>query len=237
MDIHECADFEDLLRLVRERYFVVQRGEWIFRGHSDATYRLIPSVGRIAHVSKDRAKAERSLLSMFRRLAVPYVERAPASEWEWLAIAQHHHLPTRLLDWSFNPTVALYFAVSELESTDGLLYALHAPGRIGEAQRKRVSPLAIDRPHKFLPDIVTPRLSAQEGLFTLHAKIEDPLDDQLPARWKLEAIHLPAAQKAPLRYLLFRHGIHEAALFPGIDGLARHIAWQHTVSPAKSLGV
>lgn len=237
MIVHDCSNFEHLLRLVRERYFAVQRGAWIFRGHSDARYRLIPSIGRIDHVSVTRDKAERSLLAIFRRAAVQYLDRIPASDWEWLAIAQHHHLPTRLLDWSFNPSVALYFAVSEGDTTDGQICALHAPRKIGDNERRRVNPLDIDRPVKFFPEIVTPRLEAQEGLFTLHAQVDQPLDNQLPVDWELEAINISATQKAAFRYLLFRHGIHEGALFPGLDGLARHVAWQHTVSPERSLGV
>ena len=237
MVLYECTDFEDLLRLARERYFNIQRGQWVFRGHGSDSYQLIPSVGRIDHVSADRNKAEQSLLSIFRRGAVQYLGRLPASDWEWLAIAQHHRLPTRLLDWSFNPSVALYFAVTEGASLDGSLYALHAPLKIGDRQMKRVSPLQISRPVKFFPDIVTPRLAAQEGLFTVHARIEEPLDAQLPTKWQLERIVVRADQKAPFRYLLFRHGIHEGALFPGLDGLARHISWMHTVSPSKNLGV
>jgi type I restriction enzyme M protein len=235
--VHDCRGFEDLLRLVRERYFALQRGQWVFRGQSNAQHRLIPSVGRIDHVSVNREKAERSLLSIFQRSAIQYVERVPLSDWEWLALAQHHRLPTRLLDWSFNPSVALYFAVSEAENVDGLLYALHVPRKIGDDERRRVGPLEIQRPVKYFPEVVTPRLAAQEGLFSLHARIEEPLDEQLPDTWKIEAISISAEQKAPFRYLLFRHGIHESALFPGLDGLARHVSWQHTVSPARSLGL
>src|SRR5262249_6697533 len=123
MKAHECESFEELLRLVRERYFKEQRGHWIFRGHGDATYQLIPSVGRIKHQSRTREKAESSLLAMFRRAAVQHIERPPASDWEWLALAQHHHLPTRLLDWSYNALVALYFATSQAEALDGRLLA------------------------------------------------------------------------------------------------------------------
>lgn len=213
MIVHECSGFEDLLRLVREQYFAVQRGQWVFRGHSIDSYRLIPSVGRIDHVSSNRDKAERSLLSIFRRAAVQYLDRLPTSDWEWLAIAQHHQLPTRLLDWSFNPSVALYFAVTGGEGLDGSLYALHAPLKVGDSKMKSVSPLDISHPVKFFSDIVTPRLAAQEGLFTIHARIEEPLDEQLPANWQLERIVVRAAQKAPFRYLLFRHGIHEARCF------------------------
>jgi hypothetical protein len=235
--VHDCANFEDLLRLVRERYFALQRGQWVFRGQADARHRLIPSVGRIDHVSATRDKAERSLLSIFQRSAVQHLERIPASNWQWLALAQHHRLPTRMLDWSFNPSVALYFTVSELPDVVGRLYALHAPSKIGDEEMRRTDPLDIQRPVKYFPEVVTPRIAAQEGLFTLHARTDEPLEDQLPDNWQLEAITVTAEQKSSFRYLLFRHGIHEASLFPSLDGLARHVSWQHTVSPAKSLGV
>jgi hypothetical protein len=235
MLIHDCSSYEDLLRLVRERYFAEQRGHWIFRGHSDASYRLIPSVGRIQHKSRTRAKAESSLLAMFRRAAVQHAQRPPISDWEWLALAQHHRLPTRLLDWSYNPVVALYFATSEADTLDGQFLALHAPGKLSDEEMLRTDPLTIKHPAKYLPVIVTPRLAAQEGLFTLQPDVERPLDEQLPREWTIEAIKIRADQKAPFRYLLFRHGVHEASLFPGLDGLAKHIAWQHSVSPETSL--
>lgn len=71
------------------------RGRWVFRGLSDAAYSLTPSVGRIS--GEDHAKYEKSLFAMFRREAREYVDPLP-SDWEWLALAQHHGLPTRLLD-------------------------------------------------------------------------------------------------------------------------------------------
>ena len=115
------------------------RGQWVFRGHSNTAHSLTPSVGRTSQ--QDHEKYEKSLFTMFRREAREYVD-PPPSDWEWLALAQHHGLPTRLLDWSTNPLVALYFAEEKCDDCDGTYYALKAPKQYSEERTRRESPLS-----------------------------------------------------------------------------------------------
>ena len=95
---------------------------WVFRGQS-RNWALKPSIGRI---ERYRPATELQLLNMFKRSALPMVAKsAIASNWDWLAVAQHHGLPTRLIDWTTNSLAAIFFATGEGAGTksDGVIIA------------------------------------------------------------------------------------------------------------------
>lgn len=96
----------------------------IFRGVSNEKYELIPSIGRQTKEGTlgDITTLESNLITEFKRLSLPELKSTPTLEIEWLFLAQHYGLPTRLLDWSSNPMVALFFAVHGDKDTDGALY-------------------------------------------------------------------------------------------------------------------
>src|SRR5215213_7876019 len=129
MDIDTVQQF---LVHASESYFKEPRGRWVFRGHSDIGYKLIPSVGRGKHTSKTREKYEASIFEIFCREARAYLDSFPTDIWERLALAQHFGLPTRLLDWTANPLAALYFAVEANPEVDGELFGLRAIAKISE---------------------------------------------------------------------------------------------------------
>jgi hypothetical protein len=221
---------QQLLAHVAGRHFAEERGRWVFRGHANASYKLIPSVGRGTHTSRNREKYEESLFDIFRREASGCLSAVPTNDWDWLSLAQHHGLPTRLLDWTYNPLTALYFAVESNPDLDGELFALRAPRKASESVRSG-TPFAIDKPQKFFPNIVTARIRAQEGLFVVCSSLEIPLDEKLREDWTIERVRVPADKKKEMRYHLFRIGMHDSAMFPDVDGLAKRIRWQHSVSP------
>ena len=81
------------------------RSNYVFRGLSDSSYDLLSSLNRVC---RDNIKLEQCLLRNFRKYAS--AELGKSGFWDILSIAQHHGLPTRLLDWTFSPFVALHFA-------------------------------------------------------------------------------------------------------------------------------
>ncbi|WDP91924.1 MAG: FRG domain-containing protein [Desulfobacter sp.] len=100
------------------------RSPYVFRGLSDSSYRLETSLMRLGGAYW---QLEKHLLRNFRKYAQASVAGDPDSFWHLLAVAQHHGLPTRLLDWTYSPFVALHFALASLDrfDTDGAIWCVN----------------------------------------------------------------------------------------------------------------
>ena len=191
-----------------------------YRGVTVKEYELKPKIGRMPLLrGRSLYRTEALLFGRFKERALPYLEFIPRNDWDWLALAQHHGLPTRLLDWTRNPLAALYFAVEHETTSDSAVYALK--GLTALSLRTNPDPFEFAGNGKFIPDRVTPRITTQLGIFTIHSKPENEFISD-----KLDKLIIPNKIRENLKNMLDTYGINRATLFPDLEGLASHITWQ-----------
>jgi hypothetical protein len=248
MDRGELRNIEDAIRIGADL-----RHCW-FRGHSRIFGSLLPSVHREPFVSA-RENIEFWAGQRFRLRAASY--HADLPKWDdyvsWLLLMQHHCVPTRLLDWTENVLVALYFAVSDTESEDGELWCMNhgelnwrsanwkdcfpdtppirylaAAAFIG---REELAKFAIDvrcptinGPLALVPPFQFPRMAAQMSRFTVHPSPDSQEQIGFLLRGpSLVRYIVPANAKRDLAGRLARLGFSHETLYRSLDALGRTI--------------
>jgi hypothetical protein len=236
----------DLLRAVASHSRKAKRMPVWFRGSTIFDHPLVPSLGR----SPFKLEQERALINTFKQNAVQFFGERPQSEWEWLFIARHHGVPTRLLDWTESPLIALYFATHSIgeprrkDAKDGALWILlptelNRIANIRLASNRDLPIFEEDDEHlrNYLPSVMaserTSRLIPAAGIAVRHSKRMQAQHsvftvthrDQNPIESIGGGQHIgryiiPAYTKERIRRQLEALRIDRLSVFPELDNVA-----------------
>ncbi|HVY48664.1 MAG TPA: FRG domain-containing protein [Minicystis sp.] len=232
------------------------RSRCAFRGVASAEYRLDTALARLGG---DFSRMEGHLLRNFKKYARAAVRHD--SFWNWVSLAQHHGLPTRLLDWTYSPFVAMHFATVDLELFDEdaaiwcvdfveshallparLRHALDAEGSdvftVEMLDRELPSLHELDRKVQaglvlfFEPPSLDDRIVNQHALFSVQADVRTSLDPWLSQNPALaRKVVIPKELKWEVRDKLDQANVTERVLFPGLDGLSSWLSRHYAPRP------
>ena len=174
----------------------------------------------------------------FQNIAMPFLDNTPQSQWEWWAVAQHHGLPTRFLDWTKNPLVAAFFAIEDCNlDEDCVVYACDSTQfNYNIDLSDNPDPLGIQEIFLYNPPHITQRITAQSGLFTVHSDPTIPLDqierpyveetdDEHNENYLVDKLVIHKEFKKEFKKILNLYGWNQATIYPGLDGITGHLDW------------
>lgn len=218
--------------------------EQVYRGQAKEEWLLLPSIARI-NVTKLPSQypegwrgVERDILNRFKKHAIRFMNREPQTKIDWMIQAQHHGVPTRLLDWSTSPLKALYFAVenSHHDDFDGVVFVFFPSSwRTSQQDVNGDEELVLTAFH---PHFINERVAAQDGCFTLFPFPQSndlrpittletgfsPQNDVI----SIQKIVIDKDAKGKIRKQLKQLGITDVSMFPDLDGVAKGICREFT---------
>jgi hypothetical protein len=206
----------------------------LFRGQSD-NKSLLPTICR-EKPNFDTTEIEKKMLADFKRRSPLLITKAFESDWEWLIYAQHFGMKTRLLDWTSNPLVALWFACQNQYSMQksSYLYILSCDDDLQVDLSKNQSPFDSSLTKILRPTLNNERIVAQSGWFTAHkysnkVKRFVTLETNSAIKTNLTQIEIPANIKKNILNKLSMFGVNSRTIFPDVNGLSMHLNWKYLV--------
>ncbi len=230
------------------------RSKYAFRGLSDSDYKLETTLMRLGG---DYSQLENHLIRNFSKYAHQNVVERD-SMWHWLSVAQHHGLPTRLMDWTYSPYVAMHFATENIEKfdVDGAIWAVdyiavnkNVPQVLSDELQEEganvfTSKILLDHVNTLSdltnlsdddftlfiePPSIDDRFINQFAFFSISSNPQSAMDEWLKKYPKIwMKIIIPKELKWEIRDKLDQANITERVLFPGLDGLSQWLKRQYS---------
>lgn len=233
---------QSLIQALQEDQAEYKGSVW-YRGQSRHDWKLLPGYLRL-----NGGVSESTLMKRFRQSASMLLDRDPKDSFDWLFLMQHYGLPTRLLDWSESPLVALYFAIDESEKHkehDAAVWCLR-PSELNknanifadeeffipsfedeELKNYSIERLSQERRVKQLPvaTIATrnnARIQAQLGVFTIHHLDDRPIE-AIGDQSHVVKYTIPAASRTNMLEQLRLLGVSKFSMFPELASIGANI--------------
>jgi hypothetical protein len=225
--------------------------EWMYRGQSNSSWELesslfrilkknqtIRNYSKIKKVNIDKEKYENEMINHFMKSSHLYLSSVPNEnhKFDWLSVMQHYGTPTRMLDFSFSPYVALFFALSGIEKEASVYcikfreinnidksYNDDIESKSTEVMktRKKINDAVLI---PFEPSFTNARLQAQQGAFlipnTLNFSHNEILEDYENDDFAMKLI-INIENIYNMFEPLFKMNIVYTNLFPGLEGFCK----------------
>jgi len=223
-------DFSDFISRVEvasniDNFFMLYRGQ-------DYDDELLPSIAR-TNPGLDTEDEEKERMNEFKRRAfnINHTDKLK-DDWDWLVYAQHFGLKTRLLDWTTNALVALFFACYRYTESDSYVYLLIADKSMRVDREFDKSPFTIDATKVLRPPQNNERIIAQSGWFTAHRYSKKDkqfvsINKNTATRDRLNKYVISQNLKNEFMIKLDKFGINYQTMFPDAEGLCRQINWEN----------
>ncbi|HBP0923506.1 TPA: FRG domain-containing protein [Pseudomonas aeruginosa] len=219
-----------------------------FRGCGNfPNHRLEPTLLRHPKIRSGETTpliVEQNLKNRFRQTSAPFLSNTPTTDFDWLFLQQHYGVPTRLLDWTENPFIALYFALSSSSQTENACVWMLDPIKwnqlaLNNPQLDRVPDALMPQATQFLSNPgddfspsdpiaifgnhTNPRITAQRGTFVMFCRSTDPMENKNYAEQCLKCYVINEDFKTNIYEKLLSIGYTHSVVYPDLSGLGTEI--------------
>ncbi len=230
--IHSVSEFLQHVEQAKEAEEAdLHKEDFLYRGQREDK-KLVPRLGRLVPKGK-RKEIEALMFDEFKRTSVALTDLQPQSDWDLLALAQHHGLPTRLLDWTYSALAALWFAIEKEpaeikgEKQNGVVWLLKTRVDDFVNENDQESPFDNVETGIYRPREITRRIAAQRGVFTIHKIMETEgivvFQTNKKFKARLSKLIVEASAFSHIRKHLDGCGVNRSTLFPDLVGLCGHL--------------
>jgi len=227
--------------LEENRFF--KENKIFYRGQRSSKWNLLPKICR-GRENKDSTQIEEKMLNEFKILVdykLPEISKEYCNDWDYLALAQHYEMSTRLLDWTKDSLTALWFACFDKfginnPDEDAVVFIYYADKKDIISPDNICSPYAVESYKVFQPslELLNDRLQAQAGIFTVHSFNNEIMkfpnfDDYKATNKKIIRLVIDSKYIKKLSYELIEEGYTHSRMFPDLHGICGEVEWKYFI--------